>query len=317
MARPPASGCSGCGAGDVDLRPAPGTAARQASMAQGQRGAKEQPGGMARRLGTMPGMVGSGVAGRLQRGGLAELRHRSHQADGVGVARVAEHLARPGRSRRSRPAYITATRSAISATTPRLWVTNSMPMPRSCLQLLQQVEDLGLDRHVERGGRLVGDQQHRIAGERHGDGGALAHAARELVRVLPGAPRRVGDADLGEQVDRGVERRVACARAEMDADRLGDLVADGVDRVEAGHRLLEHHGDVVAADAAQRLRVERRRGRALWPSLPRNTHASRRRSRRPCWAEGRMIDRLVTDLPEPDSPTSATVSPGAIDRSRS
>ena len=46
-------------------------------------------------------------------------------------------------------------------------------------------------------------------------------------------------------------------RAAVDADRLGDLVADGVDRVEAGHRLLEHHGDVVAADAAHRLLVER------------------------------------------------------------
>ena len=34
-------------------------------------------------------------------------------------------------------------------------------------------------------------------------------------------------------------------------------------------------------------------------------------------ASRRMTDRLVTDLPEPDSPTSATVSPGADDRSRS
>ncbi len=30
-----------------------------------------------------------------------------------------------------------------------------------------------------------------------------------------------------------------------------------------------------------------------------------------------MTDRLVTDLPEPDSPTSATVSPGRTTRSRS
>ena len=30
-----------------------------------------------------------------------------------------------------------------------------------------------------------------------------------------------------------------------------------------------------------------------------------------------MIERLVTDLPEPDSPTSARVSPGAMVRSRS
>jgi hypothetical protein len=53
-------------------------------------------------------------------------------------------------------------------------------------------QDLRLDGHVERGGRLVGDQQRRVAGQRHGDHHALAHAARQLVRVLAwrGARRR-------------------------------------------------------------------------------------------------------------------------------
>ena len=44
-------------------------------------------------------------------------------------------------------------------------------------QPLHQLEDLRLDRHVERGGRLVGDEQLRIARERHRDHHALAHAA--------------------------------------------------------------------------------------------------------------------------------------------
>jgi hypothetical protein len=44
--------------------------------------------------------------------------------------------------------------------------------------------DLRLDRHVERGRRLVGDQQAGLAGQRHRDHHALAHAARELVRVV-------------------------------------------------------------------------------------------------------------------------------------
>ena len=52
------------------------------------------------------------------------------------------------------------------------------------LQALDQLEDLRLDGDVERGGRLVGDQHLRLAGERHGDHGALAHAARQVVRVL-------------------------------------------------------------------------------------------------------------------------------------
>ena len=50
--------------------------------------------------------------------------------------------------------------------------------------LLDQVEDLRLHRHVERRGRLVGEQHRRAAGERDGDHHALAHAARQLVRVL-------------------------------------------------------------------------------------------------------------------------------------
>ena len=63
------------------------------------------------------------------------------------------------------------------------------------LQLDDQLEDLRLDGDVERRGRLVGDQHLGIAGERHGDHGALAHAARELVRVFLGALLRLGDAD--------------------------------------------------------------------------------------------------------------------------
>ena len=51
-------------------------------------------------------------------------------------------------------------------------------------QAVDQVEDLRLDRHVERGRRLVGDQQLRRAGERHRDHHALAQAAGELVRVV-------------------------------------------------------------------------------------------------------------------------------------
>ena len=51
------------------------------------------------------------------------------------------------------------------------------------LQVAQQVEDLRLDRHVERGDRLVADDQLRRQRERARDADALALAARELVRV--------------------------------------------------------------------------------------------------------------------------------------
>ena len=53
------------------------------------------------------------------------------------------------------------------------------------LELLEQVQDLRLDRHVERGHRLVADDEVRLEDERPGDADALPLAARELVRVAP------------------------------------------------------------------------------------------------------------------------------------
>jgi hypothetical protein len=50
---------------------------------------------------------------------------------------------------------------------------NSIAMPMLALQVVQQLQDLRLHGHVECCGRLVGDQQLRPVGERHGDHDAL------------------------------------------------------------------------------------------------------------------------------------------------
>ena len=114
----------------------------------------------------------------------------------------------------------------------------------------QQVEDLRLDRHVERGRRLVGDQELRLARERHRDHRALPHAAGELVRVVVGAPARLRDADLLEQLDR---RALAppCVEPEVRLERLADLPPDRQHRVQRRHRVLEDHRDLPAADRPQ------------------------------------------------------------------
>ena len=56
-------------------------------------------------------------------------------------------------------------------------------MPSFCLQILQKLQDLRLDGDVEGGGRLVGDQEIGLVGERHRDHHALTLAAGKLVRV--------------------------------------------------------------------------------------------------------------------------------------
>ena len=101
---------------------------------------------------------------------------------------------------------------------------------RFALQLVEQRQDLRLDRHVERGGRLVGDQQLRPAGERHRDHRALALPARQLVRKRVDAALRIGNAGAREQLD-GARVRLLLAEALVQLEHLGDLVAD---RVAAG-----------------------------------------------------------------------------------
>ena len=76
------------------------------------------------------------------------------------------------------------------------------------LRVLQQLQDLRLHRDVERGRRLVGDQQIRLVGERHGDHHALALAAGKLVRIAAEPARRIGNADLAEQFDDAGARRL-------------------------------------------------------------------------------------------------------------
>ena len=51
------------------------------------------------------------------------------------------------------------------------------------LQLADQEQDLDLHGGIERRGRLVGQQEAGIARQRQRDHGALAHAARHLVRI--------------------------------------------------------------------------------------------------------------------------------------
>jgi len=118
------------------------------------------------------------------------------------------------------------------------------------LQPLEEIEDLCLDRDVERGRGLVGQEHFRVAGEGDGDHHPLPHAARELVRVGVEPLGRCWNSDLGEELD-GPSARRPPTEPLVPPERLGDLVADREDRVQGGRRLLEDHRDRGPADALQ------------------------------------------------------------------
>jgi hypothetical protein len=68
------------------------------------------------------------------------------------------------------------------------------------------------------------------------------------MRILVEPALGIGDADQRQQLD-GAGARGLLVHVEMDGERLGDLQADPEHRIERGHRLLEDHGDLPAADA--------------------------------------------------------------------
>ena len=118
------------------------------------------------------------------------------------------------------------------------------------LQVGEQVEDLGLHGDVEAGGRLVGQQEPRGAGEGDGDHDPLAHATGQLGRVGLVALDGGGDADLHEEGERRL-LGLCLGELQVDLERFRDLVADPLHGVEGRHGVLEHHGDVGAPQLAQ------------------------------------------------------------------
>src|SRR5215467_130065 len=176
-------------------------------------------------------------------------RHATEQAHGIGMTRVAEqcgnrcllHLASSVHD------YDTLHRLCDHA---KVVADEQHCHAELLLKIAEELQDLRLDGDVERRRRLVGDQDVRSAGQRHGDHHPLAHAARKLVWVLAEAPARVGNAHQVEHLG-GLMVSFPLAQPLVQHQRLGDLPADAHDRIERGHRFLEDYGYVVAADGAQ------------------------------------------------------------------
>src|SRR5215217_6279173 len=118
------------------------------------------------------------------------------------------------------------------------------------LQRLEQVDDLRLDRDVERCGRLVRDDQLRVVDQRHRDHHALTHAAGELMGILVHPALGVRDADPLEHVHRP-PAGVGPADVLVHQRGLDQLTTDLVEGVQRGERILEDHRHPLAAQLAQ------------------------------------------------------------------
>ena len=117
-------------------------------------------------------------------------------------------------------------------------------------QLQQQRHDFRLNRHIQGRRRFIGDDDLRVQQQCDGDDNALAHAARQFMGVLIQALVRRRNLYLPQLVQGDIPGRPGADPA-MRLERFHHLGANGQHRVQGHHRVLENHGDAVAANLAQ------------------------------------------------------------------
>ena len=190
------------------------------------------------------------------------------------------------------------------ATTPRSCVIRMNAVPNSCAQALQQLEDLRLDRHVERGRRLVGDEQLRVAA-RAPSRSSRAGAYRR--RTGAGSRRRAASRS-GCRPARAA-RWCACAprsgsssgaaRAPREIWRL--MVSTGLSDVIGSWKIIAMSLPRIPRTSSSFIFRMSWPSNMTWPSTILPGGCGMRR----------MSDSAVTLLPQPDSPTMPSVSPAA------
>ena len=119
----------------------------------------------------------------------------------------------------------------------------------------QQRQELRFDFGIERRGRLIEHEQRRIAGESHRDERALTHAAAELVLIGFGGARDIENTDIQKQ-GAGDFVGAGSGDAPVDAQGLGDLLADPKGRIERCERILKYRTDSRTQHAPARRRIE-------------------------------------------------------------
>ena len=122
------------------------------------------------------------------------------------------------------------------------------------LRRVQGLDDLALRDHVERAGRLVGDDDLRVQHHRDGDADPLLHASGELVGEEVGDGG--GKADAGQRV---VDAGLGLPGGEPDAmvgEAVQHLLAHPQHRAQRIHRALRDVGDSLQARGADRRAIQ-------------------------------------------------------------
>ena len=233
----------------------------------GQRGAKRQPGGSAARLGTCPGsLAGAGSSP----GGSGRAASECQQSPRVyGCCGASNELHRPALSRR-RARHTSRPRVGDLGDDAEIVRDEQDRHAQFALQLAQQLEDLRLDRDVERRRRLVGDQQLR-AGTTAPSRSSRAAACRRTSGADSRRTRRsrIGDADelaASRSRDLAAPRALSTRWCSMTASAIwSPIVKTGLRDVIGSWKIMR---DLVAADRAHLAFEKRSRSRPWSRYLP-------------------------------------------------
>ena len=118
-------------------------------------------------------------------------------------------------------------------------------------KVAQQVENLLLQDHIERGRRFIGNEDARIHCAGDGDHDALPLAAGEFMRIAVERELRRRKPDPFEHCPRA-RFGIGTVAARVPADAFRHLLPNGLDRIEGGHGFLKDHADVIAAQPGHR-----------------------------------------------------------------
>jgi hypothetical protein len=190
-------------------------------------------------------------------------RHRGEQRLGVGVARVRVEVLR-GRDLDDLAEVHHGDARADVLDDRQVVGDEQVREVELLLEVLEEVDHLRLDRHVQRGDGLVADDELGADGEGPCDADALPLPARELVRVAPHVIR-VETHRLEEVGDLLLALTPALGEL-VDDERLADDGAHGHPRVQRRVGVLEDDLEV-APERAERPLVHGRDVLALEPDL--------------------------------------------------